>query len=125
MRQLDPELLRVAEDVPLDHAVACEPTIYQDREVFALLSEVSFQSAVQEAHRLLTVGLRRRARQATPEDIRRTTEIATRVSELTVRQIMLPVWVNEIRAGGQVYMGLVNGVTGKAAAGSLPRLGRT
>ncbi|MBN2470888.1 MAG: hypothetical protein JXN59_09200 [Anaerolineae bacterium] len=125
VRQLDPELIRVAEAMSFDEAVPCDASICQDREVFVLLPEVSFQSAVGEAHRLLIAALRRRARQATPNDIRRTTEIATRVHELTVRQVVVPVWVNEIRAGGQVYMGLVNGVTGDAAAGSLPRLGRS
>ncbi len=125
VRQLDPDLLRVAEAVSFDEAVAADASITQDREVFVLLPEVSFQSAVGEAHRLLIAALRRRARQVTPNDIRRTTEIATRVHELTVRQVMVPVWLNEIRAGGQAYMGLVNGVAGHTAAGSLPRLGRS
>lgn len=125
-RQFDPALWRVASAVPFDGAERCDPeVIAHDAQVFAVLSTLTCQAAFQEAQGVIASAMRRRVR-ASMQDSGLAVDIgAITQRNLVVRQVMLPVWVNELRQGSHVYMGLVNGVTGQAAAGPVPRLGRS
>ncbi len=123
MRQLSPALLNLVARVPLDRTLPCEAVLTADTRVFMLLPGVLFQAAVQEGNALIGAAMRRRASQGQGLAVK--AEVAeTGARNLTIQQVLLPAWINEVRAGGKAYMGLVNGVTGEAGVGSLPNSGR-
>lgn len=125
-RQFDPALWRIASNVPFEGAERCDPAmIASDRQVFTVLSSLTCQAAFQEAQGIIGQVMRRRVAEAVQD-----TGQEINIEEITprnfvVRQVLLPVWVNEQRQGTHVFMGLVNGVTGHAVAGPAPRLGRS
>ncbi|GAB4572111.1 MAG: hypothetical protein Kow0077_10700 [Anaerolineae bacterium] len=117
VRQMDERLLELAARVPFEKAEVCAPEIASDTRIYMLLPEVSLQRAAHEAFAIIRTNIRRVARQ----NLADVELLDAGARDLVAQLILLPAWINEIRAGGRVYMGLVNGVTGKAMAGDPPR----
>jgi len=146
--QLDGRLLRLASNVDLENAERFTAEV--GREVSILLPNVSLQSALHDARGLMLNDTRQKARQriapptptsregdknmltrgdafvgaaiasASRGDIPMTT-VKSEVQEMVYQLALLPVWINEVRDGNRMSMGLVNGFTGQAALGELVR----
>ncbi len=141
LRQIDGELLRVASNVDLDDASPYQAEV--GRESFVLLSNMSLHTALHEARGLMLNDTRQRARERIRPSVRKgdkragaldsplaasasrgdaaMTIVSSDVQDMVYEVMLLPVWINEVREGNRLRMGLVNGYTGQAAVGQLVR----
>lgn len=144
----DGRLLRLASSVDLEGAPRF--TSGASRDVPILLPNVSLQSALHEARGLMLNDTRQKARRRisppTPASLDGDSNMLTRqdafagaaiasasrgeipmttvkseVQEMVYQLFLFPVWINEVREGNRVSMGMVNGVTGQATLGDLVR----
>lgn len=120
--QIDGRLLRVASNLELDEAKPY--TSAQGREVFVLLPNHSLQASVRDVRSLILDDVRRKALAKAAAAVARQREAVAEpvfkpgeVRDLAYRLILLPLWVNDVREGGRMRMGLVNALTGEVALG--------
>ncbi len=122
--QMDAGLFRLAADVPLAEAIACQPESVQS--AFVLLPGTPLHAASGEARGMMLTVARQRARQQMPAGEGGTGRLAPgEVRDLAARLALLPLWVNDIFSGGQFYTGWVSGYTGRVSvSGRIGRHGR-
>jgi rubredoxin len=120
--QIDGRLLRVASNLELGEARPY--TSAQGREVFVLLPNHSLQASVRDVRSLILDDVRRKALAKAAAAVARQREAVAEpvfkpgeVRDLAYRLILLPLWVNDVREGGRMRMGLVNALTGEVALG--------
>ncbi len=118
--QIDGRLLRLASRADLSQVVPYRPE--DGRDAFILLPNVPLQTVLREAHQLMLQDIRQKAQaragRGAPAQV---TITAAEVQDMVYQLTLLPVWVNEVRDGGRLRMGMVNGYTGEAAIGDLVR----
>ncbi len=122
--QIDGPLLRVASHVDLDHAPNYAPAA--GREAFVLLPNVTAVAAAAEARGLMLRDVRQKAQERLrSSDTGLLARRATAAPIITDSQVqgvvyqlaLLPVWINDLREGGRMRLGLASGSTGRAAVG--------
>ncbi len=120
--QIEGRLLRVASN--LDFGEARPYTSAQGREAFVLLPNHSLQASVRDVRNLILEDVRRKALAKAAAAVARQREAVAdpvfkpgEIRGLGYRLILLPLWVNDVREGGRVRMGLVNAFTGEAILG--------
>ena len=118
--QIDGRLLRLASRVDLSQAVPYRPE--DGRDAFILLPNVTLQTALHEAHQLMLQDVRQKAQVRVGQRVSAQLSVtASEIKDMVYELALLPVWVNEVRDGGRLRMGVVNGYTGEAAIGDLVR----